>query len=354
MRDWFRDRENKKLLGIVAGLWILGAIFYFAAGANPAVELHRHANTVVSDLQKIPNESRDKHAQLSQLIFNALIDTHRETFARELTRHAALALFIAGLLILAVDIHTRRSARIEAARDREETRKDIAAYTRGVAENVWKAVSGRSVPDEICKEIDGILKCDVVKENCQYVITIGLPYENVPDGLIVIRREVSYFARNLTGMQTVYPLRSRIENVLPDVRVKRDGIEMTLPKHIKCAVADENIPSEKYLSPDNPRLLSCDITLEKDSGKHIYLVWDELCKTTDVNVYTTLTPMKDLTVRVIKMSEKVVIKEVLLHHPRPTDFLMTQDNLWEFKGGVLPGQAFSISWEWQAAQAQPS
>lgn len=280
------------------------------------------------------------------LVMAELLKVDKDSYWRAVAKHASLALFVAGLLILVVDIHTKRETRNEAERYRSQTKQEVEEYTKGVAENVWKAVASRIVPDEICKEIDSVLKSPVLKDDCRYTITIGIPYEGIEEDEIVVRRTLRFFAKNLTGIEpTTYPMKAHIKNPLDDREVKLDGIDYILPRHVECQVGQQTISVEENLNAEDRRLFEYDVAVPKEGGILISLVFDEICEISETNVYTTGTPMKDLTVMVINNAkEKVEIKETRLHHPREADFVRVQDNLWVFKGGVLPGQAFSVSW----------
>jgi hypothetical protein len=348
MRKWLADKENLILIAIVAIAWILAATLY-SLSQSSALDLSKQAGQLTGEINKIIKTEAEKDVRLTHLALNTLIQAHKTTFWAGLAHHAALALFVAGLLILVVDIHTRHAARKGAEKSREDTRKDIETYRNSIAEDVWKAVSGRLVPDDICREIDTILKGDVVKEDNDYTITIAVPYEGLAAGTLVVRREVSYLARNLTGTEgAIYPMRSSISSSLPDRPVRKDGQDISLPRHIRCAIDGLEIPAAQYLDPKDQRVLRYDVELPKDGGRRIYLVWDEICKDADTNFYTTTLSSKDLTVRVINMAaDRIRLRrnEVRLLHPRAGDFVMTQEDLWEFKGGILPGQSFAVSWE---------
>lgn len=343
MTKWFR--ENLILITIVLGAWTLAFLLFYRSTPEP-LYFEERAQEITNVVKKIFSEADEQDMRLIHLMMSELLRTDSETFLQGLGRHAALALFVSGLIILAVDIHTRRESRKEAERYRQQTKSEVEDYTKGVAENVWKAVSGRLVPNEICREIDEILKCHVLKEECHYTITIGIPYEGLARDLMVVRREVGYFARNLTGMDpTVYPVRSSINNPLPDFPLKFQGRDVTLPSHLKCQVDGKDVVVENYLDPKNKREFSYNVSLPKDGGKNIYLLFDEVCKLSETNVYTTNIPVRDLTIRIVNnASEKVEVKKVRLHHPRETDLIKMQDNFWVFKGGILPGQVFSVSW----------
>jgi len=334
MKLWFT--ENRVLIFTVAIALITGSIFYIYSATSP-LEHNQRAQSITKNIERVYRESEpsERSMNIAHLLLGEIVRSQETSFWRGLGQHVALALFVAGFLILFVEI-----------RSRQERRKEAELYINRVAENVWKAVSGRLVPDEICKEIDGVLKCDVLKNDCQYTITIGVPYEKVNADSLVVRREVSYAALNLTGVGPItYPLRASIRNILSDIEVELDGVKVTLPRHIRFKIDGKDIPEEEYLGSDNGRELHYDLSIARDKARNVYLVWDEICKLTDTNIYMTGTPMRNLRVSVInRVPEKLEIKAVHLLHPRATDFRQTQDNLWIFDGGVLPGQAFTISW----------
>ncbi len=345
MITWIRERENLILISIVGAAWLMGALLYYFSLLTPT-ESVENAQRAVETINRISKEPGDKNMRLIHFITSELERTEKSSALRAIARHASLAFIIAGLIILAVDIHTRRETRKEAERYRQQTKQEIETYTKDIAENVWKAVSGRLVPDEICKEIDTILKYIMYKDDCHYTITIGVPYDGIDDDEVVVRRELTYTAINLTGIEGVpYPMRSHIRNPMNDKPVTMADAPVTLPAHIKCEIDEYSIPIDQHLNNEDRRLLECEVSLPKEGGKLINSIFDEILKISETNVYTTATPIKDLTVRVINnVPQRIRLKEVRLHHPREADFKEVQENLWRFKGGVLPGQGFSVSW----------
>lgn len=333
MKLWFMG--NRFLITTGAAALIFGYILY-TYSATPLMEHNQRAQNISVDIERVYRESEpgEKSMNLVYLILGEIVHSQEMSFWQGLGRHVALALFVAGILILFIEIHSH-----------QERRKEARTYISSVAANVWRAVSGRLVPDEICKEIDGILKADILKEDCQYTITIGVQYEGLSEIYVVVRRELSYFARNLTGVpSTNYTVVSSIKNDLPDLDVTFEGKAIKLPMHLKCEIEGQEIVPSKYLVPDNRRELRYNFSLPRDGTRRVYLVWDEVCRLSDANFYITFTPIKDLTVRVICLGGRVRLKEIRLLHPRTADFVALQEDLWTFKGGILPGQGFSISW----------
>jgi len=347
--------------------WLLALLFYlFDRTEYTAL---KKAQEMVGELRNMLGANAipiEKTSQLTDFAFKYIVVHAEESFKHDINSHAAIALFVAGLLAV-FEIYTRwhiknqfnqftveTSNKLEANSTlsitmlksfKDDTLQQINDYKEEIASDVWNAISRRLIPRIIAEEVQNILKSEIIKENCIYTITLGVDdYEDqdIPNDLIISRCVNSRTIRNLSNDVFNYPLRANILNPLGDINLKRknDHAEVTLPRYTELNIDNLN---PEYLH-DTERTLNRDIELPKNGAVNICTTYEEQLLLTGSNTYTTAIPTSNLTVRVINNSKRIKLQSVELQHPRYKDFIKKQDNLWVFEGGMLPGQSFTIHW----------
>lgn len=325
---WRVLKGDLAIVGIALGLWVLAYVLYASAGPDPS-HLNAEVERVASELDVLYRTQKPPHAFLFRTLRTEEWHTYRET----LVLHICLALFISGILLLGVDIHTRRQMRREAAADRA-----------AVAKDVWKAVSGRLIPDAISQEIDRVLKMDVCKHQVRYVITLTkTPYTDIPPGYIVVRREILYKLKNLTGQRRDHVVRSVLVSHVDDRKVHdHQGREFTLPRQVALRVNRTDVPV------GNDREIETIVQLSggTDPQGEVYIAGEELLAETDRNSYITLTLVEGLEVTVRnELPHQIAVKKVQFSHSSPHSLELGTDGVYRFPGGMVPGQSFLVTWE---------
>lgn len=331
-------RESGRILIFVLFLWMVAWILHRYAIPD-SIERNQYADGLITQLDEIFSKKIGRERQLKALLFSEIMSQERRTHLNRMLDHISIAFVVSGILILAVDIHLRR-----------QTKKEIRQYRDEIGSDVWKAVSKRLLPDEIGIEIDGILKQDVIKSDSRFTITFKAPYKGMDDGLIILRREMSYKLQNLTYQNRFpYTIETEIIPSVPEILLTNDdGSKLTIPCHRGFMVNNDNIDLKSVLDPDNQKKLRHLVYLAEDPQAYfeIYSATEEAKRVCDVYTSTTLSSMKNL--RIVVRNEiphLIKVKQILLRHPKYKDFTRSPDDVWEFRGGLLPGQGFSVFWD---------
>jgi hypothetical protein len=217
-----------------------------------------------------------------------------------------------------------------------------------IAKNVWNSIFNRMVPPAISTEIEGILKSKICRVGLAYtVILSNKDYVDVPEGYVVVKRQMVYRLFNLTGSDLPETIRFQTRNSTVgnwDLTT-RDGETVTLPRILNVSVHGEEI--------DVPLDERTDFTYkvklpQMASAKEAWQVDSEvegLSLTTDRVLYMQPDPCDGLEVRVFNLMEdtiKVQDDEVYVtggHH-----LSLTTKKRWVCNEGILTGIALSIPW----------
>lgn len=347
------------LLIFVVFVWALAALLYFMA--KPQLEEFKKAEKFADEAIAIAEtnglSAAEKKNRLQDITIARLDNAVSSTFMRDLELHAAIALGVAGLLILSVEIYTKRNLRREFGdftRSLETrfsmTANALEAYQKQIAESVWSALSKRLIPRAISSEVERIIKTTVVMEDRLYTLTIGaLQSSDLPPDTFILRRELSFTVRNVSGEEGYpYQFRSRIVNPVEDLTITQNGETLRLPCHRLLKVNDETIDLSNASGSDKRRIAYV-IVLPKDGTARICTVHEEPCRFTDTQVFATSVPVNRLTLRIINNYPNIEVVNVTLYHPTAS-FENRQQGLWIYNGGLLPGQGFAVSWRQQTSQ----
>jgi hypothetical protein len=338
---WFAEiwKEHSGTIKGSAILVLLAAVSYGVSLSGP-VSSYRAATDLCRKIDGIPETDKEQHKQaVTDLLVAQLETVERRSFARELSGHLAIAFIVAVIIIVTVESSSA-----------SKTRREVREYRDSVAKEVWQAIFGRLVPEEITKELDSILKTTTVKENCRYVLTIKPRYPGMPEGFLVIRREVTYTLRNITPGEISRPLKISIHNQYGDMAAKDDGGKpIMLPRHVDIKI-DGKAPAgglEACLKDDEfgrKRNLNCDIPLRVGEAKEIYLCNEEQARLSDQNLYVQLGLLTSLQLFVKNFHDGIVVHPAQLHHPNGRQFKAGDDGMYQHSGGILPGQSFIVRW----------
>jgi len=257
----------------------------------------------------------------------------------EICLHVSIAFMVAFILTLLVEYNAKLISDREARRQQSK-----------IASNVYSAVMDRLVPPVVARELESILKKPVVKELCIYTLSFLRPYAGLGPSYFVLRREVTFHLKNLLTHALDYPLDSYIEKEFIESKLVSDGDRhFAVPRHIKLTVKGEEIKlrdglnlhvEKRYIHLEHSVNLAAGETVE------IYLSGEEVMPLNDgKSTYVQLTPITNLEVVVHNnYEEKLSIGGIQLNHPRWESFKPSQDGIYRFSGGILPGQGFEITW----------
>jgi len=306
VKTWILLTTDWKLLLAIAGMLLLAGYLYYSSRPEPqllAQEVHR----VVASLEKQHNLQIPDRDSLVDYLVAELAAWESHTFGQRLRQHTALALLVSVILLVTVEWHTRT-----------QIRREVQAYRDQVGRDVWSAVSGRLVKEPIAREIDDILKSEIVRHECDYTLTF-MTYPGLPSDYIVLKREVTYKLRNLTNKQGYrFPLMSSILSSVPDITCKdQEGNDIVLPGHRQFCEDGKQVDLSKALMPEDKRCIRYEVELPKDYDQfvEIYLDSDEVVTRTGANSYTFVSPTIDLEVTVHnRIPDQIKLTGVYIHH----------------------------------------
>jgi hypothetical protein len=252
-------------------------------------------------------------------------------YARETCLHLSAALFIAFIVIVTVELYSRKKLRREVRRQRKL-----------IARDVWVALFQRFVPPSVVSEVMEIVKHDVVKDKSCYSLTLTT-YEGLQDDRLVLRKDLTYSVRNIKGRPVDFPITSFIDSELTHQRG-----DVLLPRHVHLLVNGAKIPLDKILRDDaNSHIkvsLEHIIALEVGESALVSLRAEEVKPKEGTNSYIQLTPSVGLTIVVHNEHPDVELKQVRLNHPRWRALKEAGPGVYSFDGALLPGQGFFLRW----------
>lgn len=356
----FRRNEFRSTLW---ALVLLAAVFYLIANLPEFLSFQEKRAAELAKVIGSLDIGKHGTEELTGLLKRELVINERTSLFKELLTHLAIAFFVAVIIIIAVESIAAFRREKETNDYMEKTKQQMDEYTKrthdnilnyrdSVANAVWQAIFGRLVPSGITKELEGILKSSVVRENCRFTLTLMPPYRGMDDESIVLRREVTFNLKNLTNQTITHPLRIYIHSDFDDTSaIDHNGNKVIVPGH-RVLTFDGNIPGsgiKNFLKPDEKgrlRNLEATINLEQGMGVEVYQCMEEQARLRDKNIYVQLTPTDRLTVVVRnEYKQRIEVSRVSLHHPNFSSFKASPDDVYHYSGGVLPGQSFALSWQ---------
>ncbi|MBZ0114048.1 MAG: hypothetical protein K8J08_16410 [Thermoanaerobaculia bacterium] len=290
-----------------------------------------------------------------------------ESLSHQIAEHLAIALVVALVLMVTVEIKAKQRTTRLTQDFAERTSKEIKEYRDSVASEVWKATCERAVPKEIVKLLDGILKYDIVKEDCQYVFTflsyprkaevsaVSLLSGEASSGqeeVLVLRRELTYHVRNLTDREVDYSASSTILSEFPDIEALDDGAAVVIPRHLAMKIDEKPIDLD---SAEHPllseyggyphRKLAKPIRIAPEGRASVYICSEEEIRHRGKSSYIQINPMINVTIMIKNhLNDRIKILPASLNHPNWKDFLEGATGVFTYRGGMLPGQGIRLSW----------
>jgi len=336
---------------LVLGLVAVIALHHDIAGSTDEFVI-KTVQRIESASQKLPLEQNLLGLQIANDFNDAFERMRLGAFLYELLIHLITAGFVAFIIIKFIESGIRKL-----------NQDELESFRKKITDNVWQAVCSRLVPEEVTKQIEGVLQLNFVKENVRYVITL----ESLPGQLediqgeenewVLLKRELSFSIRNISGRSINYPF----ETTILTTADKRKNIKihtnnhhgfqhdqaLQFPRHALLSIRGEEQTLEK---PENPTINS-QIALDPGDSCEISHTCFELLRNNDEAYYVQTVPLigLDVTVR-NSIPHRVNVEKVYLSHPDRKYFVSKpmQGNakryVFEHKA-ILPGQMFSVRWE---------
>jgi hypothetical protein len=264
---------------------------------------------------------------------------------------------LAEIMIITVEGLTRLMASKEVWENSSELSREIRSQADRVSENVWNAIFQRLVPRQIATEVKKILKADVCRIRPEYtVILTKAGYTDIPEGYIVVRRQLYYRLYNLTGAEIENSIPLRLYDPNGDrVLSTAEGRKITLPRICELKVGKVPVP----ISAEQRTSLVHTIKLPKmeieADALEVYSEVEGLQFVNDRALYSQSSPCFDLELSVINEVPNLVqiqAENVYLSTGEERLYQKTSSR-WVCEGGLMPGTALSVSWRAQTkAEAQ--
>jgi hypothetical protein len=334
-------RDLAPTLITMAFLLLFGILFYnqyYEASQNTA--LSATASKILLLLDAAVQKGNPKTVELKPALEEVLLSEVRQSFMAELFLHMAVALIVAFSVIGSVEI----SGAVRRRREAKEQEKRLSLA-------VWSALFERFIPEKVVREIEDIARIEVIKERCYYTITFLPPYPGMPEDSLIVKREVRYSLRRTKNRDIVFPLNSTISSEAEDYSiVDKDGSPAIVPRHVSLTVAGTEIELTDDVVKRNERGQRRNLEFKvpisgNEDAVDIDLCAEEVMPCQGYNSYLQLSPVIDFYVEVHnRYEEKIKILEVQFNHPNFANFKRRRGWVFEYLGGILPGQSFHVSW----------
>ncbi len=332
MREYFKG--SWPLFLVTSVLWIFSALSFAFSGSTGPQAVESRIDLIASALDEAA-EKKVSPEERRHLIMSIFIREQYGTLREGLCLHLAIALFVAGLLIIAVDSIVRTI-----------TKKEFQKQTDMVSEAIWQAMLRRFVPEKVAKSLEAILRANVCRIRPQYTITfLRNPYQGVPDGKIVVRRELRYGLRNLTSERIPsFALRIQVETLEEAITVTDEsGKAVHLPGIRTVKVGDKDISFEPGKS------LETAVCLHATPGDtDVRTSAEELFDLNDRALYIITMPCLGLELSVVNQVPDIIELQkdgVFLTGGWVDKLHRTQETLWETHEAILPGTVLVVSWK---------
>jgi hypothetical protein len=332
-------------------LFLASAFFYSRADEDP-----KHFDQEISDVLKKLQGTSDPEQR--QLMVEELVHAREDYLNHQRSEHLAEALLLAGMMIVTVEGLTRYIASKEVWENSSALSTEIRRQADRVSENVWNAIFQRLVPTQIATEVKKVLKEDICRIRPEYTVTLTRGnYVDIPEGYIVVRRQLYYRLYNLTGGQVENTIPLRVYDPNGDRELTTTtGSKVKLPRICELKVNKVAVPitEAKRVALDHTVKLP---KMEAESeALEVFSEVEGLALLNDRALFSQSAPCYDLELSIVnEIPELVKIREDNVYLSTAEDRLYQKTaNRWTCEGGLLTGSALSISWRAVPPQAADS
>jgi hypothetical protein len=324
----------------LAGLLVVFAVLLYVVAALLESWVSEDIQTIwapriLAAAQQPAADHAQLHRELAYAVGGARL---RESLIGALV-HIAVALLVAAILLVLVELRVRELSRIEF----ESFMKQIAAV------GAWGAISGRKLPESILAQVQSVLELDTIRVDGSYHLTI-LPPPTLrgidSSSMVLVKRRTTYKLRKVaTVEQVVHSLLSSFSG-----SVQLTGTSGTrYPRYTYLSIAG------KQSSPGDHTAISQEVVVGNDDVQ-VAMESEELYDRTDCIYYMMGSPITKFTLDVVVGARQIIICDVRLttSSPGPVAALVSTGNKldggweaggrWEYGGALLPGQGFLVAW----------
>jgi hypothetical protein len=309
---------------------LLSAFFYILAHSTLVTDFCTTDRLITDSCEKINKiiygDKKISQIKLRELSADIMYEVEKKSLWKNIFNHLSTAFLVSLILMLIVELYMRRKAY-------EETGRDVLEY-----------VLKKEVPPIIFNEVrDNILNSPVIRKETRYEFKFSKNrYNDLPSNMIMIERKTIYEIHNLTSRRIIHPLRASLF-LYPSAEVAGGTVE--LPRFVELRINGETVKPLETEIDRGSIVLKHPVSLKKSGSATILLLSEELVWNCDTGVWFSVTMGENLYIHITELPPDLLIRDVELIHPSSSEFKSPRENFWEFKGGILPGQSFKMSWE---------
>lgn len=258
-------------------------------------------------------------------------------FAKEL----GFALIIASILAFTVERATRRR------------HEDAAENTmRSINKNIFKAIYGRYIPEEVFSEVERcLLTTDVVRKQYQIDYTLDYIKENDyprmtkddKDTHLKVDLYSKYTLENTTNRHTEVPIELHLEKPIDDLLVEYIQIESVIIGAIEFS--KEEI--EEICKTHNTKEHVIFAHRQEMKGREsieVSMTAKILKRKVDAEIWASRFPSSDITVRIISPCD-ISVMGTANHSQKLIERKMNGKQIFELKHGIFPFQSIIFWWK---------
>jgi hypothetical protein len=256
-----------------------------------------------------------------------------------IARHLSTAFIVASVSIIGIEYNAKRRAERELA----DFISEFERYRTLISENVFEAVLGKIVPNEIIQEINEMLRNPFVKLSPEYIIRFFGPYEDMSQEYCVVRRDLYFRVKNVSAEPATFPVHSAYtsdENLMSAKWGDR-------PFHLMLTVNGEEIPSETFLTRDSKLVMHHEVEIGPKQEAAIFIQSEEPMRLeANRSFYYQSTPVDNMQVVIENHYEDIIGEvDVQMHHPGRNQVEHdSHRHRYVLKRAFFPGQGFEAIW----------
>jgi len=302
---------------------------------------YKHVENIcdkLPDLKKI-EDNKALEKEMKGVMAGELQSLQKVSFLKSFLNHLSIAFFLSVILILVVELHTRKRFRREAGED------------------VLFAVLKKQIPETVFIQIqDHILRSPYFRKDWHYSFVFKeKPYKDLDDNFIVYDLGVSWTIKNVTFDKIDYTPKSLFFNHPRAVVHDNSGNEIHLSRHREILidgkhVIDKDQIEKQEIAQRGEDRISLDIkpiTLKPNQEIRIDTHQENVDYIPNDGVFSIVGYSENLKITINNEARDTINSiKVFFLHPNEGKLLHIEGTReWEYKGGILPYQSFRLLWD---------
>ncbi len=235
----------------------------------------------------------------------------------EVTLHVAVAFLVALIVIVALEYNAH-----------QQTHREVMDFVALVAEQGFQALF-RGLPDSLFAELSALMRSEVVRVDCRYVITFKEGDPKLGPNHALLRRETAFIARNISDHESEYSLDS---SNLSETKINGETVVLGA--------------KQLELRESGPAMFSHSVLLPPNGSASIYLSGEENVSLGAGRFSFVLgTPTVGITIFIRNECPKLLTDlRVLMIHGSRMELRQDKQGMYRFDRAILPGNGFEVFW----------